>query len=453
MTDSTITTFIDVRARDAYSAEFKKVASEGKRAAQDVGTSFKTVAKSGITDAVNEIRSLVRAYGLIKAGKFLIGLIEDWHEVAVKTAEARRHLETYLALRGGGQLKDTLIGVRDTIAAIKGLGMPAASAMAMLGDQFKLTSGQIEGAAKDAQFLTENFAAFKDKPVEAFHALAQAINESFDALSKGTGLDMSQPGALGAITKQRLILEAQRELLLLESKKFLPDTLGGGEFGSSGGGINPEWLKESEEILQRIKDIRDSMGGGLDALDPLGGGKSPSEDRKIRQERIDDMRELREEMRMTEDVATDLGDATGDALADVASGAEHGAEAFRNFTADLIRMIARLISEFIALAIARSLAGAGSGAAYRTSLGNEPVPPSALPSGSGAGDGGGPQAMRAGLGLGGGGGGNTFITINANDAASFEAQLTRSRRHSGNLMMERNQSSRAFRRNFGNRSR
>lgn len=467
MSDAAVVTFIDIRARDAASSEFKKVSQEAKKAAADVGTSFKNDATAAIKDGIKEIRSYASAFGLIiLAKKVLIPLIEDWLRVQKETANARKELEFYFATRGAsGALRQEIQDTSRALAEQLGVEEKVAASILILGDRYGFASDQSKRLAAEALALGKEFAAYKNEPLKAFNDLAQAELGFGEQLSKTTGLDISTGERRLALHKQ--LLAVQKEMQAANLTPF------GADIGET---PNPAFKQD----LDRIRELREEAAilrreaGSIPALDPLRDEKQKrsrddlrdamreynielrnarNEERLLDEQRRIALKEQQHNVQMVEDSARQLGAAMGDAFAAIVTGAKSGKEAFAEFGREVARIISRLIAEFIALAIFRAIAGVGGnlgGAITRgvNSAGYGGGIGSPLPS---SGGGGGPRALPGSFGAGINAGGGTTVNnyINTIDAKSFEAYLSQSQGHLAKLGMDSLQRDATFRRAFG----
>lgn len=448
MSDAAITTFIDIQARNTASAEFRKVSIEGKKAAAEVGGGFKGLASQGIGDAVNEIKSFVRAFGLIKVGKVLFNLAAEFVAAQKSIAEARRELQFYAAMQG--PLGQDLLLMKDRLAKVYGISDAAAGSIARLGNAMQISSGQTVLLAEKAAILaTSAKSSYQGNAAQAFEDLAKASFGFYDGLQQRTQL---------AINSQQRFSDFMDGLLADQIE------------------YNTKFATSWDETLQ-MKAAADRLRqhAPIPGLDPLDKDREKrdqeqaredakamrADNREAAQEAKANARDLREEMHVLAMAGQDMGDAFGGAFAGLITGAMTAKEAFRAFVADMVRMIARLIAEFIALAIARSIAGAGSfgsiaaGASAGGNGANLPTP--GIGGGGGAGLGGmppgGPRSLPGSLGAGMGGGGGDTINIYAIDAKSFQQRLTEEQGHLGKLSMDSNRRSSTFRRAFGSQGR
>lgn len=447
MTDAAVVTFIDIRARDAASAEFKKVSQEAKRAAADVGTSFKNVAAQGVSDAVTEIRSFVRAFGLIKVGKELASIIEHFVETTRVAAEARRELDLYASYIGR-----SIEGTRELSDSLNQIGVSggAANAIIQLGRGFQMTDKEIQSVSREAIVLASTVKGYAGDPARAFRDLQAASQGFYESLQKTTQLELDTQQKriefrqrLGADVLQRFDLQRvssfeEQERIQAEIDRMRRDA-------RPSAPLDP--LRDEKQKRSR-DDLRDAMREYNVEL-----RNARNEERLLDEQRRIALKEQQHNVQMLEDSARQLGAAMGDAFAAIVTGAKSGKEAFAEFGREVARIISRLIAEFIALAIFRAIAGVGgnlggaitrgvSSAGYGGGIG------SPLPSGGG---GGGPSALPGSFGAGINAGGGTTVNnyINTIDAKSFEAYLSQSQGHLAKLGMDSLQRDATFRRAFG----
>lgn len=259
-----------IRARDLASAEMRRVADSAKKTGAEVKKSFGGDLLGSMKDSVNELKAFVRGFSLLQAGKFLFGLIQEWREVAAETAAARKELNLYLSLRGAPtSTKEELAAIRDTLLGLKtsagAVSEQTANAIAILANRFKLVQGEAQALGKDAVFLADTFAAYKDDPVAAFNDLAKAQQGFADGLIQKTGLQFDQENALIELRKQRLIVEKELQAALLE-----PIVTQSTAFGDKVVGDNRKLI---EDLKQQAAELRSTLKG-IPSVDPLAGERA-----------------------------------------------------------------------------------------------------------------------------------------------------------------------------------
>lgn len=475
MSDGQIVTFIDIRARNTATQEFRNVSIEARRAGREIAQSFEGPALNSIRGIVMELRSFAYGLGLIAIARAtIVPLVRSWLEIRKATEEARIEMEAYFRARNAGgsltaQWKEFVAQVAGSASDVS-LTSPIrqqATQVALLADQYGITTGRARELFDVAQKMAKEVAGFRDAPVKAFEALAAAEDGSFRKLQEGTKLDID--------SRQRLIgylkLQEAAEVELALKRK---------EEGNFFVGPNREEAEAANRVAiasmkKQVADLK-REAGEIPPLEPKDLQKKDREEAKdaLREQRIEhqvwsemareDAKELREEIHLMTDATRGLGTAIFDTFASMVTGAARGREAFRNFAAELIRLIGRLISEFIALAIARALAGAGAATSVNAggSFGGSAGAAAAHPVGGLGGVGGSQFPGPSGAGplsfpgsLGGGGGPTVFnqFNIKAWDGKDVISTLQEHGDTIGAVMVDQNSRNKVVRRSFGTEGR
>lgn len=448
-----------IRAKDLASADFKKVDDAAKRTSDSIAKGFKGGVLASIKDSVTELKAFVRGFSLLQGVRFLGDVISDWLAVRREIAAARQEMTLFLNLRGApASLREDLEALKSTLMGLRTdtgfLSEKTASAMALLGSRFKITAEQAAAFAKDAVFLANTVAGYKDDPLAALNDILKAqsgIAGAADALTQKLQLQIKDETSLGNLRKERLIAEKELAIRGLEAANAA--RLEADVAGRAGALAEIKSLQEDILTLQR-----EIAKNPLVPVDPLAAERARAE--KAAADQIERQnRALKEQAPLVREIALDRSDfgaglsegfeefreqllnfreqgrqtvlslvggvqQIGLAFVDtLVTRTMSAREALRQFATDMLRMLAQLTAQLAASRILGALfgaiAGAGTGGnGYRSSLGNEPVPGGNV----------GPSAGASGLkswSPSGGGGGTTNIYFQFVDGTGADELLVR----------------------------
>jgi len=442
-----------IRAKDQASAEMNKIAASAKKLGEDTKKSLGQGLLGSLKDSAAELKSFIRGFSLIQAGRFLFGLIEDWQKVKEETRAAREEFSPYVSLRNApSRLKEELKATRDALLGIT--DEQNATALAILADRFKIAGLEAKQLAEDAAFLSGKDGAFKDDPVAAFDALAKARAGFSDTLLQKLGLEKGQEEILLNIRKERLATEKEIQATALERSAQNVES----GFGGLSGGQN-RLRAEAAELREQAAATRAAMKE-LQGLDPLAAERAKAEAEVTRQLK-EQNRALQVQKPLVQEIVVDrsdfaaglregfeefkqgitnfreqgrqtvlsllggvsqLGLASVDTLVTRTASAR---DALKQFVTDMLRLLAQLAAQLAASRLLGLLFNAVGGAAapngFQQGLQNAGV-------NGGIGQ---PLAMGAGIGTGpnggGAGGGTTNIIFNVVDMAGADEFLVRHR--------------------------